>query len=92
MLLLPAVELFGIQDGELVIAIAVAIPYSSGMLLLLFEEEEIDLDPYGQNMVAIPYSSGMLLLPGRGPIIARHHRRRNPLFIGNAFATVPHQT
>ena len=39
-------------------------------------------------LVAIPYSSGMLLLPGQGKL---HRGRpkpcRNPLFIGNAFAT-----
>ena len=64
----------------------VAIPYSSGMLLLPKELNQAGEDGWE---VAIPYSSGMLLL--------RHSRHRggrvptaqcrNPLFIGNAFAT-----
>ena len=38
--------------------------------------------------VAIPYSSGMLLLQGGSDRGGRgRRRRRNPLFIGNAFAT-----
>ena len=90
----------------------VAIPYSSGMLLLLAS----DLHAGGvcQGFVAIPYSSGMLLLlhflsdwslvrqeASQSPIHREcfcyqdHGRRpdqgcrcgRNPLFIGNAFAT-----
>ena len=63
----------------------VAIPYSSGMLLLLVHRRPSN----GKgNKVAIPYSSGMLLLLGRPlPRVSRQRHSRNPLFIGNAFAT-----
>ena len=64
----------------------VAIPYSSGMLLLPSSMPGASVPCRGE--VAIPYSSGMFLLlhasvgGNRGL-----WGRRNPLFIGNAFAT-----
>ena len=67
-------------------AISVAIPYSSGMLLLqvspLFSRAESN-----NQVVAIPYSSGMLLLLEFKLYQPLRSFRRNPLFIGNAFAT-----
>ena len=67
----------------------VAIPYSSGMLLLHSRREsQGSKRKLNRPGVAIPYSSGMLLLhipkAEKQAIIAH---RRNPLFIGNAFAT-----
>ena len=40
------------------VVICVAIPYSSGMLLLRHQSQDVG----GADPVAIPYSSGMLLL------------------------------
>ena len=93
-------------------ALGVAIPYSSGMLLLplatavgllspsscrnpLFIGNAFATKPMasawwmgGCYRVAIPYSSGMLLLPQCNPSWrTKQPARRNPLFIGNAFAT-----
>ena len=66
----------------------VAIPYSSGMLLLLPAGIcPRSGDNFWCNKVAIPYSSGMLLLPPSCATAGRTGGRRNPLFIGNAFAT-----
>ena len=67
---------------------AVAIPYSSGMLLLL--DVAVDMTKTQQRVyVAIPYSSGMLLLhrPRTRTSSRSLNTSRNPLFIGNAFAT-----
>ena len=64
----------------------VAIPYSSGMLLLLALTLGVLLG--FSILVAIPYSSGMLLLHRYFPKqFPNGYWRRNPLFIGNAFAT-----
>ena len=66
---------------------SVAIPYSSGMLLLL---DCLSLwSAPRDHPVAIPYSSGMLLLHCKVIAGKRSTWRisRNPLFIGNAFAT-----
>ena len=105
----------GKHVDEITFVPSVAIPYSSGMFLLLaspcllraaarrgcrnplfignvFATSCLPMSRVANRKsctpVAIPYSSGMFLLPAeRSTTWSARSRCRNPLFIGNAFAT-----